>query len=53
MKISTRLALLSAVCLIFLSRGAAAQEQQWLFYAPALSRLEGKLTKVMKYGRPT
>jgi hypothetical protein len=53
MKISTRLALLSAVCLIFLSRGAAPQEQQWLFYAPALSRLEGKLTKVMKYGRPT
>jgi hypothetical protein len=53
MKISTRLALLSGVCLIFLSRGAAPQEQQWLFYAPALSRLEGKLTRVMKYGRPT
>src|SRR5689334_17299995 len=53
MKISTRLVLLSAVCLIFLSRGAAPQEQQWLFYAPALSRLEGKLTKVMKYGSPT
>lgn len=53
MKISIRLALRAAVCLIFLSRGAAAQEQQWLFYAPALSRLEGKLTKVMKFGRPT
>src|SRR6185369_1427214 len=53
MKISTRLALLSAVCLIFLSRGAAAKEQQWLFYSPALSRLEGKLTKVMKYGSPS
>jgi hypothetical protein len=53
MKISIRLALRAAVCLIFLSPGAAAQEQQWLFYAPALSRLEGKLTKVMKFGRPT
>lgn len=53
MKISTKLALLSAVCLIFFSREAAPQEQQWLFYAPALSRLEGKLSKVMKYGRPT
>lgn len=53
MKIATTLALLSAVYLIFFCRGAAPQEQQWLFYSPALSRLEGKLTKVMKYGRPT
>ena len=44
------LALLTAVCVSFSSRAAAPQEQQWLFYSPALSRLEGKLTKVMKYG---
>ena len=52
-EILVSLALLTVVCVLFLSRAAAPQEQQWLFYSPALSRLEGKLTKVMKYGSPS
>jgi hypothetical protein len=52
-EILVSLALLTAVCVFFSSRPAAPQEQQWLFYSPALSRLEGKLTKVMKYGSPS
>ena len=52
-KILVSLALLTSVCVFFSSRAAAPQEQQWLFYSPALSRLEGKLTKVMKYGSPS
>lgn len=53
MKFSITLALLSAVCLLFWCREGAPQQQQWFFYSPAVSRFEGKLTKVMKYGRPT
>jgi hypothetical protein len=52
-EILVSLALLTAVCVFFSSRSATSQEQQWLFYSPALSRLEGKLTKVMKYGSPS
>jgi hypothetical protein len=32
---------------------ARAQQQDWLSYYPAVSRLQGKLTKVFKYGKPT
>lgn len=32
---------------------ARAQQQDWLSYSPAVSRLQGKLTKVSKYGKPT
>jgi hypothetical protein len=32
---------------------ARAQQQDWLSYYPAVSRLQGKLTKVSKYGKPT
>jgi len=32
---------------------AAAQEQDWLSYSPAVARLHGKLIKVQKYGKPT
>jgi hypothetical protein len=45
--------LYSGLCLLFWFGGAAAQQQQWLFYSPAVSRLQGKLTKVMKYGSPS
>ena len=30
-----------------------AQEQPWLSYYPSVARLNGKLTKVLKYGPPT
>jgi len=53
MKFLIRLVLYSGLCLLFWFGGAAPQQQQWLFYSPAVSRLEGKLTKVMKYGSPT
>ncbi len=53
MKFLIRLGLCSGVCLLFWLGGAASQQQQWLFYSPAVSRLKGKLTKVMKYGSPT
>jgi hypothetical protein len=53
MKFVIRLALYSGLCLLFWFGGAAPQQQQWLFYSPAVSRLEGKLTTVMKYGGPT
>ncbi len=29
------------------------QPQEWLSYYPAVSRLQGRLVKVMKYGKPT
>jgi hypothetical protein len=29
------------------------QEQPWLSYYPSVARLQGKLTKVLKYGPPT
>ena len=29
------------------------QLQDWLFYYPAVSRLEGKLVKITKYGKPS
>jgi hypothetical protein len=53
MKFLIRLVLYSGLCLLFWFGGAAPQQQQWLFYSPAVSRLQGKLTKVMKYGSPT
>jgi len=43
---------ISVACLFFFS-DAASQQQQWLFYSPAVSRLQGKLVKVTKYGKPT
>ena len=30
-----------------------AQEQDWLSYYPAVARLQGKLTKIYKYGKPS
>jgi hypothetical protein len=50
---SKKIAVAIAVCcfLLFLSE-AAPQQQEWLFY-PVVTRLQGKLTKVTKYGKPT
>ena len=38
---------------MLLSSDAALQGQEWLPYYPAVSRLQGKLVKVSKYGKPT
>ena len=32
---------------------AVAQEQDWLSYYPAVARLQGKLIKIQKYGKPS
>lgn len=45
------LAIAASCVLLFLSE-AAAQQQEWLLY-PVVSRLQGKLTKITKYGKPT
>lgn len=42
-----------ALVLSLLPLAATAQEDNWLSYDPAVSRIEGKLTKVLKYGKPT
>jgi uncharacterized protein DUF4431 len=38
---------------ILLLAQASAQPEDWLSYYPSVSRLQGKLTKVFKYGKPT
>src|SRR5438093_10210178 len=40
-------------CVLFFLSEAEPQQQEWLSYYPAVSRLQGKLTKVFKYGKPT
>jgi hypothetical protein len=53
-KSSKKIAVVIAVtCVLFFSSEAAPQQQEWLSYYPAVSRLQGKLIKVTKYGRPT
>jgi uncharacterized protein DUF4431 len=54
MKLPKRRALEIAIIsgLLFSSQ-AVSQNQEWLSYYPAVSRLHGKLIKVTKYGAPT
>src|SRR6266403_5128264 len=40
-------------CVLFFLSEAEPQKQEWLSYYPAVSRLQGKLIKVTKYGKPT
>lgn len=43
-------------CTLLASTDTAPQQrqpQEWLSYYPAVSRLQGRLIKVMKYGKPT
>jgi hypothetical protein len=40
-------------CLLLLSSEGTAQEKDWLSYYPAVARLQGKLIKVSKYGKPS
>jgi hypothetical protein len=47
----TAVAIAVSCVLLFLSE-AAPQQQEWLVY-PVVTRLQGKLTKVTKYGKPT
>jgi len=44
---------LAIFCVLFFSSAASSQEQEWLSYYPAVSRLQGKLTKISKFGKPT
>lgn len=41
------------IFVLLVSSQAASQEQDWLSYYPAVSRLHGKLIKITKYGKPT
>lgn len=43
---------IAVTCVLFSLPEAAPQQQEWLSY-PAVLRLQGKLTKVTKYGKPT
>ena len=40
-------------CVLLFSSEGATQEKDWLSYYPAVARLQGKLVKVSKYGKPT
>ena len=44
--------ILLAFTLLMLTE-AMAQQEDWLSYYPSVSRLQGKLTKVYKYGKPS
>jgi hypothetical protein len=39
--------------LLLLAINSRAQQQDWLSYNPSVSRIQGKLIKVQKYGKPT
>ena len=39
--------------LLFVSETISQQNEDWLSYYPAVSRLEGKLVKITKYGKPS
>jgi hypothetical protein len=41
------------IVMLVLPAWVTAQTQGWLSYYPSVSRLQGKLIKVMKYGAPT
>jgi Domain of unknown function (DUF4431) len=45
-------AIIFALTLLFLT-DATAQKDDWLSFYPSVSRLQGKLTKVFKYGKPS
>ena len=38
---------------LLLANAVNAQQDDWLSYYPSVSRLQGKLTKVYKYGKPS
>jgi len=38
---------------LLLANAVNAQQDDWLSYYPSVSRLQGKLTKVSKYGKPS
>jgi hypothetical protein len=44
---------IAIACFLFFSFEVVAQQQDWLPYYPAVSRLQGRLTKVFKYGKPS
>jgi Domain of unknown function (DUF4431) len=53
-KVGVRIAVMVFLVLtLLLLPQAGAQQEDWLSYYPAVARLQGKLTKVSKYGKPT
>ena len=46
-------AAIAIACVLFFSSEVLPQQQDWLSYYPAVSRLQGTLTKVFKYGKPS
>ena len=51
--LSKEIALAIAVsCVLLFVSEATPQQQEWLVY-PVVTRLQGKLTKVTKYGKPS
>jgi len=46
-------AAIAIACVLFFSFEVLPQQQEWLSYYPAVSRLQGTLTKVFKYGKPS
>jgi hypothetical protein len=44
---------IAIACFLFFSSEVVAQQQDWLPYYPAVSRLQGRLIKVFKYGKPS
>jgi uncharacterized protein DUF4431 len=44
---------IAVALILFLVPDARAQPQDWLSYYPSVSRLQGRLTKIFKYGKPT
>ncbi len=51
-KSSIVLAMIFTITLL-LANAVNAQQDDWLSYYPSVSRLQGKLTKVSKYGKPS
>lgn len=45
--------LLAIALLAFLTSFGRSQQQGWFHYDPSVSRLQGKLIQVTKYGKPT
>lgn len=44
---------IAIACYLLVASEIVAQNQDWLPYYPAVSRLQGRLTKVLKYGKPS
>src|SRR5688572_31189421 len=54
MNSSKAFALATAIaCVLLFPSEGTPQEKDWLSYYPAVARLQGKLIKIQKYGKPS